>query len=74
VIDPRHLTMSQWMDAVNLTLATSAPVTKLRGEDWKEWAYTVIAIPSVAAFSPPDPSEDKDWRVWAERFVECVLL
>jgi hypothetical protein len=74
MIDPRHLTVEQWTDAVNLIVATSAPVTVLRGNNWKEWAYNTIAIPSVAAFSPPDPSFDADWLTWAERFVECVLL
>lgn len=75
MIDPRHLSLQQWTDAVNLILATSAPPTKLRSADnWKEWAYNTIAIPSVAAFSPPDPSIDSDWMTWAERFAECVLL
>lgn len=75
MIDPRHLTLSQWCDAVSLALATSAPPVKLRdGDDWKEWAYIVLAVPSVASFSPPAPEYYPDWRGWAERFVECVLL
>jgi hypothetical protein len=74
VIDPRHLTLTQWVDAVSLVLATSAPPTKLSGDNWKAWAYNIISTPSIASFSPPVPDEFPDWRAWAERFVECVPL
>jgi hypothetical protein len=74
VIDPRHVSLIQWTDAVNLALSTKGPVTKLSGDDWSLWAYNMISIPSIASFSPPDPRHYTDWRTWAERFVECVLL
>lgn len=74
MIDPRQMTLHQWTDAVNLTLATSAPPMRLLGDDWLEWAYSTIAIPAVARFSPPVPEGYTDWRLWAERFVECVRL
>jgi len=74
MIDPRHLTMQQWADAVNLTLASSGPTTKLQGSDWGNWAYDTIALPQVAIFSPPSPRGFARWDEWAQRFVECVPL
>lgn len=75
MIDPRTMSAVQWADAVNLALATQAPTPVLRGPDgWKEWAYVIIAIPSVARFSPPVPDQFSGWQVWAERLVECVPL
>lgn len=75
MIDPRFLTVTQWTDAVNLTLATLAPVPVLKGvEGWKEWAYVIVSAPAIAKFSPPLPDRFSDWREWAERFVEAVPL
>jgi hypothetical protein len=75
VIDPRHLTVHEWTDAVNLLLATQAPTPKLAdAAGWQQWAETLIQTPSVALFTPPDPKGYADWRQWAERFVECVSL
>lgn len=72
MIDPRHLSLPQWVDAVNLALATYGPTTKLQNDDWALWAHNLIALPKISAFSPPDPRGFPDWRAWAERFVECV--
>jgi hypothetical protein len=74
VIDPRRLTLTQWTDAVGLTLATSAPIPKLQGKDWKSWALNVVEVPTIAALTPPDPRGFLDWRSWAERFVQAVPL
>lgn len=74
MIDPRHLSLPQWVDAVNLALATEGPTTVLKGDDWAHWAYNAISLPKLSAFSPPDPRGFTDWREWAERFVECVPL
>ena len=74
MIDPRYLTLDQWTNAVNLTLATAAPPTKVEGDNWALWAYNMISTPSIAGFSPPVPIGYADWRSWAERFVECVPL
>lgn len=76
MIDPRYLALHEWTDAVNLTLATLAPTVVLRprSEDWQEWAYATVSIPAVASFCPPNPKAFTDWRVWAERFVQCVPL
>lgn len=74
MIDPRYMDLQQWTDAVALTLATSAPIPKLLGDDWKLWADTVISTPTIARFTPPTPTAFSDWRQWAERFVESVPL
>jgi len=74
MIDPRHLTLHEWVDAVSLALATEGPTTVLKGTDWVQWAHNAISLPKISAFSPPDPRGFKDWREWAERFVECVPL
>ena len=74
MIDPRGMSLPQWTDAVNLTLATTGPLEVLAGDDWVRWALTLLALPKIALFSPPDPRGFTDWRMWAERFVESVPL
>jgi hypothetical protein len=74
VIDPRFMTVHQWTDAVSLTLSTRAQTTTLIGDDWQQWAYNLISAPAIANFAPPNPGVFTDWRLWAERFVECVPL
>lgn len=74
MIDPRHMTVTEWTDAINLTLATLAPVTTLQNDDWQQWAYNLISTPAISEFSPPNPRLFTEWREWAERFVECVPL
>ena len=74
MIDPRYLSLQQWTDAAVLTLATSAPIPKLLSDDWKSWALVVVSVPSISAFSPPNPANFSRWDEWAQRFVECVPL
>lgn len=75
MIDPRYLSVVEWADFVCLAISVTAPPMKLQDpSQWVIWAYTIIAVPSVAAFSPPDPRGFSDWRTWAERFVEAVPL
>jgi hypothetical protein len=74
VIDPRHLTLTQWTDAVNLALASSGPTLRLQGQDWRGWAYNILSLPKVAALAPPDPRGFVHWLPWAERFVQAVPL
>lgn len=74
MIDPRRLSLHEWVDAVNLSLATQGPTTVLQGDDWILWAHNVISLPKISAFSPPDPRGFASWQEWAERFVECVPL
>lgn len=74
MIDPRYLSLPQWVDAVNLSLATYGPATVLQSDDWVLWAHNVLSLPKISAFSPPDPRGFSDWREWAQRFVECVPI
>lgn len=75
MIDPRTHTWSMWSSLVNQSIASSAPPPMLPDEaDWKRWAVIVLGIPAISSFSPPDPRAYDDWRTWAERFVECVLI
>lgn len=73
MIDPRGLTLQDWCDSVALGLANFAPPPRLMDAAlWREWANTVIQIPAVALFSPPDPQQFTHWYDWAERFVQAV--
>jgi hypothetical protein len=75
MIGPRHLTAVQWANGVALTLSTYGVIPKLASEEsWKAWAETMLMIPVIAAFTPPDPRPFTFWRDWAERFIQVVTL
>lgn len=42
--------------------------------DWQVWALTVVQSPRIAAFNPPNPLEFTQWREWAQRFNQTVVL
>lgn len=73
MIDPRHMRAQDWFDSVSLVLSNFAPPPRLLDAAlWQDWANTVIQIPAVALFSPPDPRGFNHWYEWAERFVQAV--
>lgn len=75
MIDPRTLTVQEWTSLVNQSIASFAsPVTLKDESEWLSWAITVMSIPSIVIFSPPDPRLFDDWLSWAERFVQCVFI
>ena len=75
MIDPRGMSVVQWTDAASVTLASLGPIPALyEEEDWPLWAETVMTIPEIAIYSPPDPRRFNSWRDWAQRFVEAIPL
>lgn len=75
MIDPRGLTVTDWCDSMALELARMmSPQVLLSPERWREWAHTVIQVPSISKFVPPNPDQYEDWREWAIRFNQTVPL
>lgn len=73
-IDPRYLDVLEWTDRMALLL-TSIPTYKLADAAlWREWADFVQSFPQIASFNPPNPHMFEDWREWATRFNQVVVL
>ena len=71
-VDPRYLSFMEWADRV--VDSTNYGIPKATRVNWKEWATSVLEVPSIASQLPPRPEEYSDWRVWAEDFNRAVEL
>ena len=68
MIDPRHMTLKEWADAVILSVQDTWSFGRLdREEDWQAWAKTFVGAAGYSQLNVPDPYEFDDWRVWAMR-------
>ena len=68
MIDPRHMTLTQWADAVLLSTNDAWSFGRLVDEnDWQDWARAFCAAPGYSQRNPPDPYKFDDWREWAMR-------
>ncbi len=72
-VDPQAVDVVRWADetAAMLYDLTAVPRLDAPGE-WSVWAASVIGLPAIAAFNPPDPVSFADWRAWAVRFNEAM--
>lgn len=74
-IDPRGLTVREWADFTVPLLDPWGGVGKLENDrDWQVWAASILNLPRMSTFSPPDPYQFKDWREWVFRFNQAVDL
>ena len=75
MIDPRGLSATQWCEITALGLSSVGTIPPLENEfHWGDWAYSVIQIPGIAHYAPPDPRQFSDWEDWAFRFIQAVPL
>lgn len=74
-LDPRYSTAVEWCNDMigELESFGTAPIIKDESE-WKRWAMTVCQFPGVARLTPPNPVVFQDWKQWAIRFNQSVLL
>lgn len=74
-INPIGLTTLEWTDAMTLQLTGYSQPPRLDDpERWQEWALVVSQSPRIAALNPPGPYLFTDWRDWATRFNQTVVL
>jgi hypothetical protein len=75
IIDPRGLSVIEWTDFMADELLGLSLTPRLdHASDWRGWALVVVQSPQISRFNPPNPYEFTDWRHWAERFNQTVLL
>lgn len=77
IIDPRGLNFSQWASATAFELASVVQpmiISTTLGltESWKDWAFYMLANPTIASQYPPNPNRFTDWQDWAIRFNQAV--
>lgn len=67
-VNPIGLTLTQWADAVIITVDDAWLFGKLESEErWRDWAVGFTRAPSFANKLVPDPYQFSNWRDWAER-------
>lgn len=75
VLDTAGYSVIEWTDYVNQTLqslgGSVVPVLS-NAEEWRTWAATVVLLPGISVFNPPDPYQFDDWRSWADAFNRTV--
>jgi len=68
MIDPKHMTLTQWADAVILTVTDVWSFGKLTDENkWQDWAKGFVAANGYSQRNMPDPYQFADWKEWAQR-------
>lgn len=77
ILDPNTIPMVEYMDSVALLLDPIVdgifPVFQ-HGMHWKDWAASVVLLPGIANFQPPDPNGYDDWLEWANGFNQTVVV
>lgn len=75
VTDPRGLTIKRWsaLAAASLQQFGNVP-NSTTIKDWMGWAQSVRSLPTISALNIPDPRGFEDWRLWAFRLNEGLLL
>jgi len=72
-VDPQGVDVLRWADETGAMLYDLAAEPRLDAAgEWRSWAASVIGLPAIAAFQPPDPVLFADWRAWAARFNEAM--
>lgn len=79
IIDPHGMTVTEWCDQMVDELQSSALVPKLLDPTaWKQWAFSLVGLPAVSRFNPPNPFSygdgPDDWMVWADDFNRTSTL
>ncbi len=74
-LDPRFSEAVAWCNDMvsEVEQFGTAPIIREESE-WQRWAVTVCSFPGIARLTPPNPLVFSDWRQWAIRFNQCVLL
>lgn len=73
-IDPRFMEVVEWTDRmIPIVNQKGGDVGRLEHPDqWQEWARSVILNNQKWQATVPNPYQFKDWRDWAERFLQTV--
>lgn len=68
MVDPRGLTLTQWTDAVILSVGDAWSFGRLDDEErWQDWATAFLRAPAFSQQGVPDPYGFTDWQEWAMR-------
>lgn len=68
MVDPRGMSITQWADAVLLSVGDAWSYPRLDDEvRWRDWAVAFLRSPTFANQALPDPYGFNDWQEWAER-------
>jgi len=73
-VDPAYVDVVRWADETCGMLYDFSAVPRLDAPgEWMEWATSLVGVPAIASFNPPDPLLfADDWREWASRFNEAM--
>ena len=70
VTAPTTMGLLDWANLISIDLGSLGTVPRLdKAEEWPEWAANLFVILGI---SGPNPYLFKDWRDWAERFIQVV--
>jgi hypothetical protein len=68
MINPKHMDVIEWADAIILSVVDAWSYGRLDNPDeWQAWGTAFIRADKFVQQNPPDPYEFDDWRDWAER-------
>lgn len=68
---PIGITFELWAALVAEQLADLGVSSPLPGQDWREWAQSLLNFPALVSF--PDPYGFSKWDDWAVRTLETSI-
>lgn len=73
--DPRYLPWDRWSALTSSALRQYGYQPKSVAEvDWRQWAEAAFELPAMANKGIPSPYGFANWRDWAYRLNEALLL
>lgn len=72
VTDPRGVTFMRWASLLSESLAQYNVPSPVSEGLWQEWATTLLAVPEITELGVASPSAFRDWRVWAQQFLQVI--
>lgn len=73
LLDPRHMTVTEWTQRMTPQLFAFGNVPVLRAEgQWREWADAINTLPTIAKIVPPSPHAFRHWSDWAAAFIHAA--
>lgn len=69
---PSTMTLQDWADQVVFCLDNYGLFPKLNDANWHDWAACFLLTSSLGNKDVPDPYGFKEWKEWAQRFVQAL--
>lgn len=70
MIIPINISFDEWSNQMLLDLQQYGNIPLPSGlANWREWAQSLLLVPGISVYNPPEPVLSDSWVDWAQRFI-----